>query len=100
MGDEEKKAAKAFNEHNMSECFYKFNELVENDDQLPLDQLQDGIDEVENDFHDNLRITLFDTQANLEYEFFIDNEEFEGDTKEAEELFLAVKEYDDNSSYY
>ena len=43
---------------------------------------------------------MFDTQANLEYEFFIDNKEFECDTKEAEELFLAVVEdYVDPDEY-
>jgi len=45
-------------------------------------------------------MTLFDNQANFEFEFFIDNEEFDEDTKEAEELFLAVEEIDDHSSDY
>jgi len=43
FSDKEKKAAKAFNEHNMNECFYKFNELLDIDEKLSLDQIQDDI---------------------------------------------------------
>ena len=83
----------------MTECFYKFNKLVK-DDELPLDKLQDDIQESENDFHKNQRITLFDTQANLEYDFFNEYKELQDDNKDAEELFLAVKDIDDHSSDY
>jgi len=43
---------------------------------------------------------MFDNQANFINDFFIENEDLDDDNKEAEELFLAVKEIDDNSSYY
>ena len=84
----------------MRNCLEQFQELIENDDQIPLVQLQDNIHEVENDFYENLRITLFDNQANLEYDFFNEYEEFQDDNKDAEDLFLAVEDIDDHSSDY
>ena len=82
----------------MRDCFYLFHKLTENDEELALDKLREDIEEVENDFDQNRRITLFDNQANFEYDFFNEYEEFEEDTKKAEELFLTVKETDDHSS--
>ena len=41
-----------------------------------------------------------DVQFGLEYDFFIEYEEFKDDNKDAEELFLAGEEIDDNSSNY
>jgi len=81
----------------MRNCFELFIELTENEE-LPLDKIQDDIEEVENDFHKNTTITLFDNQANFELEFFNEYEEFDKDNKDAEELFLAVEEINDNSS--
>ena len=82
----------------MRDCFYLFHKLTENEEELALDKLREDIEEVENDFDQNRRITLFDNQANFEYDFFNEYEEFEEDTKKAEELFLTVKETDDHSS--
>jgi len=81
----------------MRDCFDLFLELTGNEE-LPLEKIQEDIEEAENDFHENTRITLYDNQANLELEFFNEFEEFDEDNKDAEELFLAVEEINDNSS--
>jgi len=60
----------------MRDCFDLFQELTENNKELPLDKVKDDIEEAENDFHENTILTLYDNQANLDLEFFNEHEEF------------------------